>query len=145
MALIRWQPFSDIETLRRQMDRMFDDITGVNGYEESTNWRPAVELIDGEENLTLRAAVPGLEGKDLDISVTRDSVTLKGEHSYKERTEEKGVYRSEFRYGRFERTVRLPIAVQNNKVKAEFNNGILTLTLPKVEEAQNRVVKVDVS
>lgn len=144
MALIRWQPFGEIEQLRRQMDQMFDEISGSNGLSQVT-FKPAIELTDGEENLTLRAEVPGVEAKDLDISVTRDAVTIKGEHRYQNETQEKGFYHSEFRYGKFERTIKLPVAVQNDQAKAEFNNGILTLTLPKVAEAQHRVVKVNLT
>ena len=144
MALIRWQPFSEIEHLRRQMDTMFDHLTGfgdVDVYDKG-NWQPAVELVDSDEALTLKAEIPGIEPKDLDISVSRNSVTISGEHRYEEEKEEKDYYRSEFRYGKFERTIGLPVEIQNNKVEAEFNNGILTLTLPKVEEAKAKVVKV---
>lgn len=144
MALIRWQPFGEIEQLRRQMDQMFDDISGINGLSQVT-FKPAIELTDDEENLVLRAEVPGVEAKDLDISVGRDAVTIKGEHRYQNETQEKGFYHSEFRYGKFERTIKLPVAVQNDHAKAEFNNGILTLTLPKVAEAQHRVVKVSLT
>ncbi len=144
MPLIRWQPFGEIEQLRRQMDQMFDEVSGINGIPQIT-FKPAIELTDGEENLTLRAEVPGVEAKDLDISVTRDAVTIKGEHRYQNESQEKGFYHSEFRYGRFERTIKLPVPVQNDQAKAEFNHGILTLTLPKVAEAQHRVVKVSLT
>ncbi|MFB2938640.1 Hsp20/alpha crystallin family protein [Aerosakkonemataceae cyanobacterium BLCC-F154] len=142
MAIIRWSPFSEVETLRRQLDRMFDDFAGITTTENAI-WKPAVELQDNGDNLTLKAEIPGVEAKDLDISVLRDAVVLRGEHRYENKTENKGFFRSEFRYGKFERVVGLPVAVQNDRVEAHFANGILTLTLPKVEEAKNRVFKVN--
>jgi HSP20 family protein len=142
MALVRWQPFHEMETLRRQMDRMFDDLAGFN-REFSTNGAPAIELQDTDENLILRAEVPGIEGKDLDIQVGREAVSIAGETRYENKTEERGYLRSEFRYGKFQRTIPLPVSIKNDQVQAEFKNGILTLTLPKAEEAKNKVVKIN--
>ncbi|MBD2182125.1 Hsp20/alpha crystallin family protein [Planktothrix sp. FACHB-1355] len=143
MRIVRLQPFQEMETLRRQMDRMFDELAQYNG-ETSQGWVPAIELHDEENHLTLRAEIPGVEGKDLDIHVTREAVSLAGERRYEKQAEHKGFYHSEFRYGKFQRTVQLPVLIQNDKVQAEFKNGILTLTLPKAEELQRKVVKVNV-
>lgn len=144
MALIRWQPFSEMEALRRQMDQMFNEMSSVN-RESQINWKPAVELQDTDENIILRAEVPGVEGKDLDIRVTREAVVISGENRYEHKAEEKGFFRTEFRYGKFQRVIPLPVAVQNDQVQAEFKDGILTLTLPKVTEARNKVVKVNLA
>ena len=142
MALIRWQPFREIETLRHQFDQLFDELAGGNRESEMT-WMPLVELQDADANLILRAQIPGIEAKDLDVHFTRDAVSIAGEHRYQNKAEEKGFFRSEFRYGKFQRLVPLPVHVQNDRVQAEFKNGILTLTLPKVEQAQRRVVKIN--
>lgn len=144
MTLIRWQPFQEMETLRRQMDQLFDEMAGVN-RETVRTWQPAIELQDADDRIILRAEVPGVEGKDLDIRVTREAVAITGEHRYDKKVEEKGFFRSEFRYGKFQRVVPLPVAVQNDQVKADFTNGILTLTLPKVESPKNRVVKLNLA
>jgi HSP20 family protein len=144
MALIRWQPFQEMETLRRQMDRMFDEISGANGIQQ-LSWQPAIELQDTEDKVILRAEIPGIEGKDLDVRVTREAVAISGEHRYEKKSAEKGFFRSEFRYGKFQRVIPLPVAVQNDRVEADFTNGILTLTLPKVEAAKNRVVKLNLT
>lgn len=143
MALIRWQPFQEIDTLRRQMDQVFDELAGNNQSLE-TFWQPAVELKDTEENLILRAEIPGVEAQDLDVQVTREAVAIRGEYR-REKQAQRGVFRSEFRYGKFQRVVGLPVAVQNDQVQAEFKNGILTLTLPKVTEARRKVVKVNIA
>ncbi|WP_044170164.1 Hsp20/alpha crystallin family protein [Kamptonema formosum] len=142
MALIRWQPFREIETLRRQFDELFEELSGGRREYEMT-WAPAVELQDTDDHLLLRAQIPGMEPKDLDIRVTRDAVYIAGEHRYENKVEEKGYFRSEFRYGKFERAIPLPVPVQNDRVGADYKNGILTLTLPKVQEAQRRVVRIN--
>lgn len=144
MALIRWQPFAEMEALRRHMDQVFDEFAGATGSTDKI-WQPAVELQDTNDSLVLRAEVPGIEAKDLDVRVTREAVAIAGEHRYEQKAEEKGFFRSEFRYGKFQRLIPLPVAVQNDKVQADFTNGILTLTLPKVESVQNRVVKLNLA
>jgi HSP20 family protein len=142
MALVRWQPFQEMENIRRQMDRMFDELASFN-RDFTTTWTPAIELEDTDDNLILRAEIPGIEGKDLDVQVSKEAVSIAGETRHESRTEDRGYFRSEFRYGKFQRTIPLPVPVKNDQVKAEFKNGILTLTLPKVEEAKNRVVKIN--
>ncbi len=146
MALIRWQPFQEMETLRRQMDQMFDELAGFQrGESANLTWKPAVELEDAGERLILRAEIPGVEAKDLDIDVSRDAVAIRGENRYEKKIEDQGFFRSEFRYGKFERVIPLPVEIENEQVQAEFKNGILTLNLPKVEAARHRVVKVNVA
>jgi len=144
MALIRWQPYQEIATLRRQMDQIFNEMASVN-RESQVTWKPAVELKDTENNVILRTEIPGVEGKDLDIRVTREAVAIAGEHRYEKKAEERGYVRSEFRYGKFQRVIPLPVAVQNDLVQAEFKDGILTLTLPKVTEARHKVVKLNLA
>lgn len=144
MTLIRWQPFQELETLRRQMDHMFDEMNGLKNT-SAVSWQPAIEVQDADDHLILRAEIPGIEAKDLDVRVTREAVSISGEHRYEQKTEAKGIFRSEFRYGKFGRVITLPVAVQNDQVKADFTNGILTLNLPKVEAAKNRVVKLNLT
>ncbi|MBW4629789.1 MAG: Hsp20/alpha crystallin family protein [Brasilonema octagenarum HA4186-MV1] len=141
MALIRWRPFQEIEILNRQMDKIFDDFFS-HSREMTTSWTPAVELKDTNENLTLRAELPGVEGKDLEVQVTRQAIYIAGETRYESTNSERGYFRSELRYGKFQRTISLPVPVKNEEVKAEFKNGILTLTLPKIEESRFKVVKL---
>lgn len=143
MTLIRWQPFSEIETLRRQMDRLFDGMTTWEGTGAGLT-APAVELADEGDHLVLKAEIPGIDAKDLDISVMRQAVILKGERRVEEKKEEKGFFRSEFHYGSFARTIPLPTDVQNDKVTAEYKDGVLTLTLPKAEDARDRAIKISV-
>ncbi|WP_373524769.1 Hsp20 family protein, partial [Nostoc sp.] len=111
MRLVRWQPFAEVESLRNQMDRMFDEIAGVN-RPSSQDWTPAIEIQDREDSLVLRAEIPGVEAKDLDIQVAREAVAISGEHCYENKAQQ-GFFRTELRYGSFQRTIPLPVAVEN--------------------------------
>ena len=141
MAIIRWQPFSEMETLRRQMDQIFDEM--LTQKRDAITWKPAAELEDTDNNLILRLSIPGVEAKDLNIRVTQQVVAISGEKCQENQTENNSSFRSEFRYGKFQRVIPLPVAIENNKVQAQFKDGILTLTLPKVIEARNQVVKIN--
>lgn len=144
MVLIRWQPMQEMDALRRQMDRVFEEMVDLK-RETQVNWQPAVELQDTEENIILRAQLPGVEAKDLDINVAKAAVEVAGERRYENQDSQQGYFRSEFRYGKFQRVIALPVAVQNDQVQAQFKDGILTLTLPKVTEARRQVVKVNLA
>jgi HSP20 family protein len=149
MALIRWEPFREIELLRRQMDQIFSEMaTASRGNEEISQsigaaWVPAAELHDNGSSLLLRVEIPGVEAKDLDVQVTQEAVSISGEHRYQKRSQSKGNVRSEFRYGKFTRVIPLPNKVQNQQVQADLKDGILNLTLPKLEQEQNKVFKVN--
>ncbi|MHC5766662.1 MAG: Hsp20/alpha crystallin family protein [Nostoc sp.] len=149
MALIRWEPFREMEILRRQMDQLFSDLTvaerGNSDISASprTAWVPAVELHDNGSELLLRVEIPGVEGKDLDVQVTQDAVSIAGEHRYEKHSQSKDKVHSEFRYGKFARVIPLPTKVQNQQVKADLKDGILILTLPKLEQEQSKVFKVN--
>lgn len=144
MALIRWQPLQEIDTLQREMNRLFDDmLTPTTRRENGLAFVPAAEMKETDEAVHLRLEVPGLEAKDLDIEVTADAVSISGERRSETKTEEKGIFRSEFRYGKFQRVIPLNTQVDNQKVQAEYKDGILTLTLPKMEDERRKVVKVN--
>lgn len=140
MMIRYWQPISEIETIRRQMDRVFDEFTGKR-EDLNTPWMPATELIDVGESLLLKVQLPGLNSKDIDIQVTREAVFIAGERQPQQNGQD--LLHSEFRYGKFQRMIQLPVAIQNEEVKASYTDGVLTLTLPKVVEARNRVVKIN--
>lgn len=142
----RWEPFHDIGSLRQEMDRMFDRfMAGFDGGHERSSFIPSAEMDETDKEIHLKLEVPGLDAKDLDVSVTEDSVSIKGERQTESKTEEEGMVRSEFRYGTFERIIPLPAPVQSDKTNAEYKNGILHLTLPKAEGERKRIVKVKVA
>jgi HSP20 family protein len=148
MTIIRWQPWQEVEALRRQFDQMFEEFAPASrdGLLTSVNRAvrtPAVELKTTDTDVILRAEVPGIVAKDLNVEVTRDAVAISGEFRAETQAEEHAFYRSEFRYGSFRRIIPLPVEVQNEAVKAEFKDGILTLILPKLNEAKSQVFKVN--
>ena len=148
MALIRWEPFRELENMQRQMNRMFDHMISPERREpmgEGMTFVPAVEIQEMDNEVHLRIESPGIAPEDLDVRVSEEAVSVSGERKFETNVEEKGMRRSEFRYGRFQRVIPLPAQVQNDKVQAEFKHGILSLTLPKAEIERNRVVKVNLA
>lgn len=145
MALIRWEPFREIEQLQRQMNRLFDEIMPTSRGEtiDGITFVPPAEMEETSDAIHLRLEIPGLDPKDLDVQVSADTVSISGERKSETKTEQKGMTRSEFRYGKFQRVIPLPARVQQNKVEAEYKNGVLKLTLPKAEEEKSKVVKVN--
>jgi HSP20 family protein len=144
MALVRWEPFREIDTLQRQMNRLFDELMPT--ARETANgitFVPPAEMEETPDAIHLKLEVPGMDAKDLDVQVSADSVSIMGERKSETKTEEKGMTRTEFRYGKFQRLIPLPARVQNTNVQAEYKDGILKLTLPKAEEEKNKVVKVN--
>lgn len=160
MAKLRYNPWQEMSSLQRQLNRLFDEdamfevasnISAVRDALVPANWEgfdnfskiPAAELTETDDALHLKLEVPGMSAKDLDIQVMADRVSIAGERKSETKTEDKGVTRSEFRYGKFSRVIPLPIKIQNTNVTAEYKDGILNLTLPKAEEEKNKVVKVN--
>jgi HSP20 family protein len=160
MALVRYNPWQEMNSLQRQLNRLFDkdamfevasNIPAVRDALTPANWDdfgnfskvPAAELNETDDALHLKLEVPGMEAKDLDIQVMADRVAISGEHKSETKSEEDGRTRSEFRYGKFQRVIPLPARIQNTNVTADYKDGILNLTLPKSEEEKNKVVKVN--
>ncbi|MBE9044942.1 Hsp20/alpha crystallin family protein [Pleurocapsales cyanobacterium LEGE 10410] len=145
MALVRYNPWSEMNSLQRQFNRLFDDALTPAIWDDFGNFSkiPAAELTEQDDALHLKLEVPGMEAKDLDIQVMADRVAIAGERKSETKTEEDGRTRSEFRYGKFQRVIPLPVRIQNTNVTADYKDGILNLTLPKSEEEKNKVVKVN--
>lgn len=150
MSLIRWQPMQELETLRRQMDRLFHDLSIDRNLlplamNNESIWAPAIELRETDTEITLKAEIPGVKAEDLEVQVTPEAVSITGETKQESHQEESKIRRSELFYGRFERMISLPAAIKHEEVKSAFNNGILTLTMPKAEAAQPKVIKLDLT
>lgn len=150
MTLSKWQPFKELSSMRKQMDRLFEDMLSVNDndwmglHNMRGMWTPAVEIEEQDNELVLKAAIPGIDVKALDVEVSEDRVTISGEHQSESKTEEKdkNYFHSEFHYGKFERVIPLPMPVKTDEIKSDFTKGVLTLTLPKMEDAPKKSVKV---
>ncbi|MBD2384043.1 Hsp20/alpha crystallin family protein [Cylindrospermum sp. FACHB-282] len=142
--LVRYNPWQEFSTLQRQIDRLFEDTRVPSGLIEKGLVKvPAAELQETEEAIHLKLELPGIESKDLDIQVTEKAVYVSGERKQESKTEEKGITKTEFHYGKFQRLIPLPSQIQNTKVTAEYKDGILNLILPKLEEEKLKVVKVN--
>jgi len=144
MALVRWQPFQEMATLQRQMNRLFDELMPMTREgENGIAFVPSAEMEETADAIHLKLEIPGMDAKDLNIEVSAEAVSISGERKSETKSEEKGVTRTEFRYGKFQRVIPLSTRIQNDKVKAEYKDGILNLTLPKAEEEKSKVVKVN--
>lgn len=145
MALIRYNPWQEMTTLQRQLDHLFNESLSGENWQKWSNLSkvPAAELTETSDSFKLLLEVPGMKAEDLDIQVTAKQVAISGERKSSTKTEENGTTKSEFSYGRFQRVIPLPKQIQNTNVTANYQDGILSLTLPKSEEEKNQVVKVN--
>ena len=145
--LTRWEPMRDFVALSRAMNRIFDDETFTPLYRETqdlSTWAPAVDVYEDTESVRLTAELPGLEHKDVDVRIENGVLTLAGERKLEDEEKKDNYYRIERRYGAFTRSFTLPTTVDADKVKAEFKNGLLKITLPKREEAKPKQIRVKV-
>ncbi|MDF5732998.1 MAG: Hsp20/alpha crystallin family protein [Rhizonema sp. PD38] len=144
MVLVRYNPWQELKLQQRQLNRLFDSaIMPSSLFEKATTRGVPAEMKETEDAIHLKLELPGIEAKDLDIQVTEDSVSISVERKSETKTEEKGITRSEFQYGKFQRVLPLPAKIQNTDVTAEYKDGILNLSLPKTKEEKNKVVKVN--
>ena len=143
--LVRWSPARDMVSLREAMDRLFEesflrpDLFG--GGETPASALP-LDMYETENDVVVKASVPGVKPEDIEVTVTGDLLTIKGEFKSEEKTEKRNFIRQERRYGSFCRQWGLPVSVDSGQAAATFENGILTLTLPKVEEAKVKKVQI---
>ncbi len=145
MSIVRYNPWQEMNSLQRQLNRLFDDALTPENWNDFGNWSnfPSAEISETDDAFNLKLEVPGMAAKDLDIQVMADRVAIAGERKSSTKSEADGNTRSEFRYGKFQRVIPLPARIQNNNATAEYKDGILHLTLPKSEEERNKVVKVN--
>lgn len=148
MALVRWEPFKDLLSIHDRMNRLFEDTfyRGKGLEEELTKgtWTPSVDIFETQENIVLKAELPGLEQKDISIEVRDNTLTLRGEKKFEKEVKEENYHRIERSYGTFQRIFTLPDTVQQDKVKAKFKDGVLEINMPKLEKAKSKLIKVDV-
>jgi len=140
--LIRWEPAREMMSLRDAMDRLFDDaFTRPLSLKDA--WSvPAIDMYQTDEEIVVKAALPGIKADEVQINITGEVLTLKGEVKHDEEKQEKAWHIREQRYGSFERSVVLPTDVVADKAKADFEKGILTITLPKAEEVKPKVISI---
>ena len=148
MAIVRWEPFRDLVTAQRDFDRLFRGAfsSQLGETELSTrSWAPPVDIYETEDAIVLRAELPGVDPKEVEVRVEDNTLYLKGERKFEKEVKEQNYHRVERSYGSFARSFSLPNSIDADKVKAEFKEGLLTLTMPKREEAKPKTIKIDVS
>ena len=155
MNMIRWQRpelaswpgFGRLTSLRDEIDRLFEQPLAELARTSSllSGWTPAVDLYEDKDNVYVKAELPGMKKEDVEVSFHNGTLSLSGERKSEEKHQDAEVYRSERIFGRFQRTVMLPTPIAAEKVKARYQDGILTITLPKTEDAKPKHIDVHVS
>jgi HSP20 family protein len=148
MAIVRWEPFRDFLASQKDFDRLFREAftPGFGEGELSTRtWAPPVDIFENESSIVLKAELPGVDPKDVEVRVEDNTLYLKGERKFEKETKEENYHRIERSYGSFARSFSLPNSIDAEKVGADYKDGLLTLTLPKREEAKPKAIKINVS
>jgi HSP20 family protein len=143
MAIQRWEPFREMMTLRNAMDRLFDDsIVRPSVHLYGPEVGVALDVYQTANDVIVKASLPGFKPEEVDISITGDTLTLKGEHREEKETKNENYLLQERSYGSFSRSITIPVEVKSEKAEASFEDGVLTLTLPKAEEVKPKQIKV---
>jgi HSP20 family protein len=141
----RWGPFRNLSTLQEQVNRLFEtSYRGRGDNSALTTWAPAVDIYETENELVLKADLPDVDEKDLDIQIENNMLTIRGERKFDHEVKEDNYLRIERTYGAFSRSFSLPNTVNAEAIKAEYKNGVLRVELPKRAESKPRQVKVNV-
>jgi HSP20 family protein len=153
MSIVKWSPMKELDEMRKDMERLFEEF--FEPTRRRRRWWPKtseaavvvpnIEMYDRKTDIVVKAEIPGIEKNDIDLTITKESITLKGEIKRDEEVKEEDYYAAERSYGSFLRTIALPIEVDSEKAKASFKNGILEIILPKREEAKPKEIKIEVS
>lgn len=153
----RWRPFGGavehrdpfrMSDIQGEVNRLFDSFFGRPTTAVAPTgermWAPAVDIWEDKDNLTLTFEIPGIRDKDVNVSITDDLLSVRGERRFDREVKDESYHRLERVYGKFERNVQLPMPVQSDKVKAVYRDGVLEITLPKAEEVKPKQIKIDV-
>jgi len=137
-------PGMELNRLRREIDRLFEDPFSLLAPSTSffQNWTPSVDIFEDKERYIVKAELPGMKREDIDVALDGNTLTLSGERKQEEEKREGESYRSERYFGRFQRSITLPTEVQANKIEAAYKDGVLTVTVPKSEEAKPKQIPV---
>ena len=140
-ALSQWSPFDQLSRLRREINRFFEmPATSVSPMFEG--WSPALDLFEDRDTITVKAEMPGMKKEDIDLSVESNTLCISGERREEKQAGQGASFRSERYFGKFYRTITLPAAVDASRAQAKYKDGILTLTLPKTEEARRKQIQI---
>jgi len=142
--LTRWDPFQEMLNLRRTVDRLFDNVSTDHELAQPSLWGLAVDVVENKDDFIVKASVPGINPDDLDISYADDTLTIKGEIKSDNEVKENQYHLRERRYGSFTRSISLPTKIKGDAIEASYQNGVITLRLPKAEEVKPKRIAIKV-
>ncbi|EEF57572.1 Hsp20/alpha crystallin family protein [Pedosphaera parvula] len=145
--LSAWPTFGKLFGLRNELERLFDVPFSelAQGSNLLSIWNPAIDVYEDKDNVTVKAELPGMKKEEIEVSLHDGALVISGERKSEEKFENAETYRAERFVGRFHRTVTLPSSVKGDQVKAQYKDGILTITLPKAEEAKPKQIEVNIA
>lgn len=146
MAIVKYNPFRELRTMQDQMNRMLDMTWNREFGEEMKEgvWQPPVDIYEDEKSVIIKAEVPDIDQKDIEVKIENNTLTLRGERKHSSEIRKENYYRVERFFGQFQRSFSLPQTIDQDNVQAACDKGILTITLPKLEEAKPKQVSVEV-
>ena len=149
MALVRWEPFQDLLAIQERMNRLFDETLQRNRSRDEEDisaglWSPPVDIYETENEIILKAELPEIDQKDIDIKIEDNTLTIRGERKFEQETKKENYHRIERAYGKFSRSFSLPNTIDQEKIKATYKDGILKLVMPKKEETKPKQITVEV-
>lgn len=146
MELMPWRPFGELSSIRREMDRLWNRVFGETSLARTfaEEWSPRMDLSETKDNLVVKAEIPGVEAKDVNVNITGNVLTIRGEKKKEEEEKDEQRHYVERYHGSFQRSFQLPANVKTDKIEATFDKGILQVTLPKTEEAKKKEIEIKV-
>ena len=146
MAITRWDPFRDLGILQERMNRVFED-AAVRGWKNdepsaTTSWSPAVDIYETDSEIMVQAELPGIDRKDIALQLENNVLTLKGDRRFEKETKQENYHRIERSYGGFSRAFTIPTIVDEDKIRADYRDGILKIALPKKEQVKAKQIKI---
>ena len=149
MAIIRWNPLDDIVSFQRRMNKLFEDTFLAKKHQDeefgTAIWSPPVDIYETESEVVLKAELPEVDQKDIEIKIDENVLILKGERKFEKETKEENYHRMERFYGNFSRSFTLPSAIDQEKIKAQYKDGLLKITMPKKAETKQKKITVEIN
>jgi len=147
MSIVPWKPIDELTTLRQEVDNLWNRFFPEKSFHErhfTNEWMPSMDLTETKDKLVVKAELPGLEAKDVELSITEDILSIRGEKKEEAESKDEHHFFIERYAGAFERKIKLPTPVKTDKIDATFDKGILTIKMPKSEEARKKEIKIKI-
>jgi len=145
MAIVRWDPFRDLNMLQDRMNRLFDDAGRPWRTDEpaaTTSWSPSVDIFETEGEIVVKAELPGMDRKDIQLNLENNVLSLRGERKFQKETKDDNYHRIERSYGVFSRAFSIPATVDEERIRADYKDGVLKIVLPKKDQAKPKQIKI---